>query len=66
MFDRRRASGDGIGRSADLGRRGPDFNGVLHGQNQHKIIPPSHGASRKNEQDVHLFERLVFMSRRKN
>src|ERR1019366_1423077 len=31
----------------------------------HKIIPPLHGALQKNEQDVHLFERLVFMSRRK-
>jgi MoxR-like ATPase len=31
---------------------------------EHKtIIPPLHGALLKNEQDVHLFERLVFMSR---
>jgi MoxR-like ATPase len=30
----------------------------------HKIIvPPLHGALLKNEQDVHLFERLVFMAR---
>jgi MoxR-like ATPase len=28
------------------------------------IIPPLHGALLKNEQDVHLFERLVFMARR--
>jgi MoxR-like ATPase len=27
------------------------------------IIPPLHGALLKNEQDVHLFEKLVFMSR---
>jgi hypothetical protein len=27
-------------------------------------VPPLHGALLKNEQDVHLFERLVFMSRR--
>ena len=27
------------------------------------IIPPLHGALLKNEQDVHLFERLMFMSR---
>ena len=27
------------------------------------VIPPLHGALLKNEQDVHLFERLVFMSR---
>jgi hypothetical protein len=26
-------------------------------------VPPLHGALLKNEQDVHLFERLVFMSR---
>jgi len=38
---------------------------VLHSQDQHKIVPPLHGALLKNEQDVHLFERLVFMSRRK-
>jgi len=37
---------------------------VLHSKDQHKIIPPLHGALLKNEQDVHLFERLVFMSRR--
>ena len=29
-----------------------------------KLVPPLHGALIKNEQDVHLFERLVFMSRR--
>ena len=28
-----------------------------------KLIPPLHGALLKNEQDVHLFERLVYMSR---
>jgi MoxR-like ATPase len=27
-------------------------------------IPPLHGALLKNEQDVHLFERLIFMNRR--
>ncbi len=30
-----------------------------------KLIPPLHGALLKNEQDVHLIERLAFMSRRK-
>jgi MoxR-like ATPase len=30
-----------------------------------KVIPPLHGALLKNEQDVHLFERLAFLSRRK-
>src|SRR6476620_7265863 len=29
-----------------------------------KLIPPLHGALIKNEQDVHLFERLAFMARR--
>ncbi len=29
-----------------------------------KFIPPLHGALLKNEQDVHLFERLVFLSKR--
>ena len=38
---------------------------TLHSQDQHKIIPPLHGALLKNEQDVHLFERLVFMTRKK-
>jgi len=39
---------------------------ALHSRDSHKIIPPLHGALLKNEQDVHLFERLVFMSRRKS
>jgi hypothetical protein len=29
-----------------------------------RLIPPLHGALIKNEQDVHLFERLAFMARR--
>jgi MoxR-like ATPase len=29
-----------------------------------KLIPPLHGALLKNEQDVHLFERLAFLTRR--
>jgi len=37
---------------------------ALRSQEQSKIIPPLHGALLKNEQDVHLFERLVFMARR--
>jgi len=28
-----------------------------------KMIPPLYGALLKNEQDVHLFERLIFLSR---
>ena len=37
---------------------------ALVSQDMHKIIPPLHGALLKNEQDVHLFERLAFLSRR--
>ena len=37
---------------------------TLRNQDQARIIPPLAGALLKNEQDVHLFERLVFMSRR--
>jgi len=32
--------------------------------NAKKLIPPLHGALLKNEQDVHLFEKLAFMTRR--
>lgn len=31
-----------------------------------KAIPPLYGALLKNEQDVHLFEQLIFMNRRNN
>src|SRR5207344_3244791 len=37
---------------------------TLRSRDQSKIIPPLAGALLKNEQDVHLFERLVFMTRR--
>ena len=37
---------------------------VLRTKDTAKVIPPLHGALLKNEQDVHLFERLVFLSRR--
>lgn len=36
---------------------------ALRSQDTKSIVPPLHGALLKNEQDVHLFERLVFMSR---
>jgi len=36
---------------------------ALRSKERKTIIPPLHGALLKNEQDVHLFERLVFMSR---
>jgi len=38
---------------------------TLRSNDRKTIIPPLHGALLKNEQDVHLFERLVFMSRAK-
>ena len=37
---------------------------ALRSTDDRKIIPPLHGALLKNEQDVHLFERLVFLNRR--
>jgi MoxR-like ATPase len=39
---------------------------LLRERSAAKLIPPLHGALLKNEQDVHLFERLAFMSRRGN
>ncbi|TLU67734.1 MoxR family ATPase [Thalassotalea litorea] len=36
---------------------------VLHESDQNKVIPPLHGALLKNEQDVHLFEKLAFLNR---
>jgi MoxR-like ATPase len=38
---------------------------ALRSSDRKTIIPPLHGALLKNEQDVHLFERLVFMTRAK-
>ncbi|MGQ3675707.1 AAA family ATPase [Xanthobacter sp. TB0139] len=37
---------------------------TLRQKDVRKAIPPLHGALLKNEQDVHLFERLAFMARR--
>jgi MoxR-like ATPase len=37
---------------------------VLRTRDPAKLIPPLHGALLKNEQDVHLFERLAFLNRR--
>jgi MoxR-like ATPase len=37
---------------------------TLREKSPNKLIPPLHGALLKNEQDVHLFERLAFLSRR--
>ncbi len=37
---------------------------ALRSKDKTVVIPPLHGALLKNEQDVHLFERLAFMARR--
>jgi len=37
---------------------------TLREQDPRKLIPPLHGALLKNEQDVHLFEKLAFMTKR--
>ncbi len=38
----------------------------LRERDPRKLIPPLHGALLKNEQDVHLFEKLAFMARRES
>jgi MoxR-like ATPase len=42
---------------------GPD---TLRERDPKKLIPPLHGALLKNEQDVHLFERLAFIGKRES
>ena len=37
---------------------------VLRAKDPKVVIPPLHGALLKNEQDVHLFERVAFLARR--
>jgi MoxR-like ATPase len=37
---------------------------ILRSNEKQVVIPPLHGALLKNEQDVHLFERLAFLARR--
>ena len=37
---------------------------ILRERDPKNLIPPLHGALLKNEQDVHLFERLAFIARR--
>ena len=39
---------------------------ALRAEDSRKAIPPLYGALLKNEQDVHLFEQLVFLNRRAN
>ncbi len=38
---------------------------LLREKDPRKAIPPLYGALLKNEQDIHLFERLAFMTRRR-
>ena len=38
---------------------------ILKDRDNSKAIPPLYGALLKNEQDVHMLERLAFMHRRK-
>jgi hypothetical protein len=37
---------------------------ALASGDRRKSLPPMHGALLKNEQDVHLFERLIFLNQR--
>ncbi len=37
---------------------------VLQTKDPKIVVPPLYGALLKNEQDVHLFERVAFMTRR--
>jgi MoxR-like ATPase len=37
---------------------------ALRSKDTRQLIPPLHGALLKNEQDIHLFERLAFLARR--
>ena len=43
-----------------------EWLGLLRAKDAKSAIPPLHGALLKNEQDVHLFERLAFMARRQS
>jgi len=37
---------------------------ALAADDRRTTLPPMHGALLKNEQDIHLFERLIFLNRR--
>ena len=37
---------------------------ALASDDRRQSLPPLHGALLKNEQDVHLFERLIFLHQR--
>ena len=55
---------DALFASEELEHTLPRKHFPLHERDPRKIIPPLHGALLKNEQDVHLFERLAFLNRR--
>ena len=61
-------SGTAVRIVIDVSTTGPGVAGAvskaLAEKDPTKLIPPLHGALLKNEQDVMLFERLAFMSRR--
>ena len=42
----------------------PNDEAALRERDPNRLVPPLHGALLKNEQDVHLFERLAFLARR--
>jgi hypothetical protein len=37
---------------------------ALASDDRRKTLPPLYGALLKNEQDVHMFERLIFLNQR--
>jgi len=54
----------GLPGGARVGTSSPRRQAQLRERDPRKLIPPLHGALLKNEQDVHLFEKLAFMARR--
>ena len=72
FFDLREAPGPeektldlGTARLAEIAaQRGYFARNAARARSRRKLIPPLHGALLKNEQDVHLFERLAFLNRR--
>ncbi len=45
-------------------KKKPSTSEALSSNDRRKTLPPMHGALLKNEQDVHLFERLIFLNQR--
>ena len=52
-----------IDNDMDMSTSGTERRRLRRSSDQKLVVPPLHGALLKNEQDVHLFERLVFMAR---